>query len=132
MVGLDRRREVMSKKQSMLALALALGLFWAGSQSALWAQSTFGTLLGTVKDTSGAVIPDATVVVTNTDEGSSRSVTTDVKGNYELADAKPGHYTVKVSKSGFRTAEVTGLVLTARQTLRADVSEPGRGYPICD
>jgi len=112
----------MSRKQSMLALALALGLFWAGSQSALWAQSTFGTLLGTVKDTSGAVIPDATVVVTNTDEGSSRSVTTDVKGNYELADVKPGHYTVKVSKSGFRTAEVTGLVLTARQTLRADVA----------
>jgi Carboxypeptidase regulatory-like domain len=86
------------------------------------AQSTFGTLLGTVKDASGAVVPGAKVVITNTDEGSSRTTTTDPSGNYTLVDAKPGHYSVAVSKSGFQSSQVTGLVLTARQTLRADVT----------
>lgn len=107
-------------------LALGAGVAFAcalvGAPAALRAQSTFGTLLGTVKDTSGAVIPGASVIVTNTDEGSTRSATTDESGNYELVDTKAGHYSVRVSKSGFQTSQVTGLTLTARQTLRADVT----------
>ncbi|MCL5005454.1 MAG: carboxypeptidase-like regulatory domain-containing protein [Acidobacteria bacterium] len=89
---------------------------------ALRAQSTFGTLLGTVKDASRAVIPGAKVVIKNTDEGSLRTVETDASGNYELVDAQPGHYSVVVSKPGFQTSQVTGLLLTSRQTLRADVT----------
>lgn len=111
----------MQKRLYLLAAGLALGFIIAGSSSALRAQSTFGTLLGTVTDTSGAVVPNATVTITNTEEGSSRSVTTDTKGNYELVDAKPAHYAVKVTKAGFQSSEVTGLNLAARQTLRADV-----------
>ena len=88
----------------------------------LLGQSTFGTILGTVKDASGAVVPGAKVLITNTDEGSARTTTTDSSGNYTLVDAKPGHYTVAVSKSGFQGANVTGLELTARQALRADVT----------
>lgn len=114
----------MSKRLSILAVGLALGLIFTGSPSALRAQSTFGTLLGTVKDKTGAVVPGASVLITNTDEGSSRNVTTDANGDYELVDVKPGHYSVSVSKAGFQTSKVTGLTLTARQTLRVDVNLP--------
>lgn len=112
----------MSKRNVVVVSVFVLGLYFAGSPAALRAQSTFGTMLGTVKDDSGAVVPGAKVVITDVDEGSSRSVTSDTSGNYELVDAKPGHYAVKVSKTGFETSDLTGLVLTARQTLRADVT----------
>ena len=102
-------------------LLLAGGVFLASSAS-LWGQSTFGTILGTVKDTSGGVVPDAKVVLTNTDENSSRSTTTDTRGNYEIVDVQPGHYTVSVTKQSFETFKISGLVLTARQTLRADAN----------
>ncbi|MGH9398074.1 MAG: carboxypeptidase regulatory-like domain-containing protein [Terriglobia bacterium] len=114
----------MLKSFLKFAVCVACGIVLLGCLTPLRAQSTFGTLLGTVKDTTGAVVPGAKVVITNTDEGSSRSVTSDASGNYELVDVKPGRYTVSVSKAGFQTSQVTGLVLTARQTLRADVALP--------
>lgn len=105
-----------------LFAVLLLGAMVAVFSGTLRAQSTFGTLLGTVKDASGAVVPGAQVLITNTDEGSSRTTATDASGNYTLVDAKPGHYTVAVSKLGFQASQVTGLELTARQALRADVT----------
>ncbi|HEV2417362.1 MAG TPA: TonB-dependent receptor [Terriglobia bacterium] len=114
----------MSKRNVVVVTVLALGLYFAGLPVALRAQSTFGTVIGTVKDASGAIVPEATVVITNTDEGTARTVTSDASGNYELVDVKPGHYSVSVTKTGFQRSDVTGLVLSARQTLRADVSLP--------
>jgi Carboxypeptidase regulatory-like domain len=108
-------------RNRLFGLLLLGGLLVAFSGT-LQAQSTSGTVLGTVKDASGAVIPGAKVTVTNTDEGSSRVTTTDSSGNYTVVDAKPGHYSVMVSKAGFQSSQITGLLLTARQTLRADAS----------
>lgn len=108
-------------RNRFLSVLLVGSLIFAFSER-LRAQSTLGTLLGTVKDTSGAVVPNAKVVITDTDEGSSRTASTDARGNYTVVDAKPGHYAVSVSKPGFQSAEVTGLSLTACQTLRADVT----------
>jgi hypothetical protein len=87
-----------------------------------WAQSTLGTILGTVTDSSGGVVPNATVKITNIDEGTSRTLMTDKTGNYAAVDSKPGHYTVEVSNAGFETSLMTGLELVARQTLRVDAS----------
>ena len=75
------------------------------------AQSTFGTLEGTVTDTCGAVVPNATVKVINTDEGTSRTLTTDASGNYEDVDVKAGHYAVEASNAGFKTTRVDGIEL---------------------
>lgn len=108
--------------RNRLFAALLLGGMLIALSGTLRAQSTSGTLLGTVIDASKAVVPKVKVVITNTDEGTSRTVTTDTRGNYLLVDAKPGHYSNVVSKHGFRTAQITGLLLTARQTLRADVT----------
>ena len=86
------------------------------------AQSTFGTLEGTVTDASGAVVPNATVTIINTDENTSRTVTTDASGNYTAVDLKAGHYSVEVSNAGFKTTRVDGIELGARQTLRVDAA----------
>lgn len=98
----------------VLAIALSCGMALA--------QSTFGTLEGTVTDTSGAVVPNATVTITNTDENTSRTVTTDASGNYTAVDLKAGHYSVEVGVAGFKTTRVDGIELSARQTLRVDAS----------
>ena len=78
-----------------------LGVFLfvaAVSAGAAFGQSTFGTILGTVADASGAVIGNATVKIINTDESTSRTLTTDASGNYEDVDVKAGHYSVEVEQ----------------------------------
>ncbi|MGB9408059.1 MAG: carboxypeptidase regulatory-like domain-containing protein, partial [Terracidiphilus sp.] len=88
----------------------------------LLAQSTQSTILGTVKDTTGAVIPNAEVVVTNVDKGLSMAYRTDGSGNYQALELIPGTYKVQVAKAGFETPLIEGLQLTARQQLRVDVT----------
>jgi hypothetical protein len=85
-----------------------------------YAQSTFGVVLGVVKDSSGGVVSSATVKLTNTAENSTREVTSDTNGNYEFQNVKAGPYMVSVGAAGFRTFNTTNLVLDARQTLRVD------------
>jgi len=105
-------------KASIVRFVMAL-LLMAGSALA---QSTLGTILGTVRDSSGAVIPNASVKVTNTDEGASQQATTDSNGNYLVLNQKPAHYSVEVTQSGFQTKTTTELRLIARQELRVDVT----------
>lgn len=90
------------------------------------AQSTFGTIVGTVKDASGAIVAGASVTVTNTAENTARHLTSDKFGNYQAVDVKPGVYTVQVSRAGFAVQTVSAIELGARQTLRIDVTlKPG-------
>lgn len=100
----------------LCVLLLSSGSFF------LHAQSTLGTVRGTVRDSSGAIVTNASVKITNLDEGTSRTIETDSFGNYEVLNAKPARYEVEVSKSGFDTKTISGLELIARQTLRADVT----------
>ncbi len=91
------------------------------SSGVTFAQSTLGTILGTVTDQTGAVIANAEVRITSTDEGTLRTLTTDTSGNFEAVNSKPGRYLVEASNPGFKTASVPGVELGARQTLRVDV-----------
>lgn len=84
------------------------------------AQSTFGTMLGAVKDSSGGAIANATVKITNVDENTTRTVTSDSSGNYEAVNMKPGRYRVDVSAPGFETFTISEVSLVARQSLRVD------------
>ena len=99
--------------------ALLLSLTFSGSALA---QSTFGTILGTVKDNSGGVVPGAVVRLTNTDENTGHDVTTNGNGDYEFLNTLPAHYELTVKNAGFETFTVTGLLLVARQTLRVDAT----------
>lgn len=86
------------------------------------AQSTFGTLLGTVRDSSGSVVPNATVKITNVDENSVRTIQTNSNGDYEAVNSKPGRYKIEITASGFQIFSTSEFTLTARQTLRVDAA----------
>ncbi|MBL8188893.1 MAG: carboxypeptidase regulatory-like domain-containing protein, partial [Acidobacteria bacterium] len=86
------------------------------------AQSIFGTLLGTVRDSSGSVVPNATVKITNIDENSVRSIQTNSNGDYEAVNSKPGRYKIEITASGFQIFSTSEITLTARQTLRVDAT----------
>jgi len=84
------------------------------------AQSTQGTILGTVKDTSGSVIPAAEIKITNQDEGAILSYSSDDNGNFLIPDLKPGHYRIEVQKDGFKAEVHNDVQLLARQEVREE------------
>src|SRR5438270_6371703 len=72
-----------------------------------WAQKDTGAITGTVRDASKAVIPAATVRVTDVDRGAELVVTTNAAGEYVASPLKVGRYTITVEKAGFKKT-VTG------------------------
>lgn len=92
---------------------------WSLTISA-FAQVTTGTIVGTVQEQSGAVIPGARVTVTNTEKGTSLVFTTDQNGYYNAPFLIPGTYQVSVAKSGFQTAVRSGIVLQVDQQVKVD------------
>ncbi len=99
---------------SLIMLTSALGV-----RQPVHAQTT-GTILGTVEDQSGAVIPGALVTVTNLATGLERSVKTDDNGNYNFTLLPVGIYRVKCEKEGFKTAVKNNVVLQVAQRLKLD------------
>jgi Carboxypeptidase regulatory-like domain/TonB dependent receptor len=88
---------------------------------AVYAQGTnLGTIRGTVTDPNGAVIPSASVQITDKATGLSRDLTTNGDGNFEAAALKPGRYEVAVTVTGFKKT-VVELVLSGSETIRADI-----------
>jgi outer membrane receptor protein involved in Fe transport len=106
----------MTRKLLLLLGALCAFAFQAG------AQSTYGVILGNVKDPTGAAISRAKVKITQTDENASREAETNDEGAYEFQNVEPGPYLVTVTSPGFKTFSATNLLLVARQRLRVDAS----------
>ena len=109
------------------ALALMGGALWLLAVGPVArAQVVNATVLGTVKDTSGSVVPNATVVVTNTQTGVSRSVVADTAGDYAVRALLPGAYTVSAEFQGFKKTVLTGITLNVDQEARIDITlSPG-------
>ncbi len=95
-------------KLKWLLISLVLTLCGVFSLSAL-AQETTGGLQGTVKDPSGAVVPNAKVVVTGSSLVGSKEIDTDASGYYRFANLPPGTYTITVTTKGFKTLKREGL-----------------------
>ena len=91
----------------------ALGFF--GGLMPAWAQGGTGTIRGQVTDPAGGSIPGA-VVSANNGHGTSRSATTDVRGEYVLGILPPGAYTVRVSAKGFALAERSDVAVGSGAT----------------
>ncbi|MEW5978762.1 MAG: TonB-dependent receptor [Acidobacteriota bacterium] len=85
------------------------------------AQSTFGTLIGTVTDSSGAVVVGATVVITNQRTQATRTILTDTAGSYQAANLDAGVYHLATEATGFQRQNRKDIELLARQTVRLDV-----------
>ena len=99
-------------------LAGTTALILLGSCAAM-AQSTFGTVLGTVHDASGAVVAKCAVAVDNTGTGAHRATLTDAQGDYSIPNLEPGTYKITMSAAGFQ-AFSSQIELTARETVRLD------------
>lgn len=98
---------------------LALMMLLVGSSLA-WAQGERGAINGTVEDTSGAVIPGATVVATEAGTGiQTRTITTSASV-YRLVALSPGAYTITITRPGFRTAVQDNVNLHVAETLAAN------------
>jgi len=89
--------------------------------SHLCAQSTFGSIVGVLRDPSGAVVSAAAIAIRDIDANTVRSVTSDGEGLYEILNLKPGRYEITAAKNGFATAKIAEALLEGRQTLRADL-----------
>jgi hypothetical protein len=82
------------------------------------AQSTFGSIRGTVQDASGAAIPGTQLVLHNVDENTDRTFTTDSSGSFLFENIKAGKYSLKAHHEGFADTLTSGIVVEARQDLR--------------
>ena len=76
----------------------------------LFAQNT-ASIAGTVKDSSGSVLPGVTVTSTQTDTGLTRTVVSDEAGRYTISNLPVGPYRLEFMLQGFRTSVQTGIVL---------------------
>jgi hypothetical protein len=84
-------------------------------------QVLYGTLVGTVEDPSGGVLPGALVTATNTATGQVRETRTDDRGSYLFPDLQPGTYDIRVAQQGFATFQRSGAVVPINATVRVDV-----------
>lgn len=83
----------------------------------LAAQTTSGSIGGTVEDPQGAAVPEATVIVTNPEEGTSRTMVTDSLGRFVVPDLQPGRYTVTVKSQGFKELVRPDVILNGNTNL---------------
>ncbi|MEO8573528.1 MAG: TonB-dependent receptor [Pyrinomonadaceae bacterium] len=93
----------------------------------LAAQSNTGSITGVVTDPNGAVIPNATVTVTNQGTNEARTVQTDEEGRYDVPSLPTGIYTVEATGSGFTSTSVKDLRLAVGERARADIGMTAAG-----
>lgn len=103
-----------------LGVVVVLG-FFGGTSFRVWGQAITGDILGTVRDTSGAVVPGAKIVLTQTATGVEFTASTNSGGNYLFAQLKPAVYSVKASKQGFEATTISGIDLLLGQRPRVDI-----------
>ena len=85
-------------------------------------QTNFGRISGTVTDSSGAVIPNATVTIRNSATNLERTAATDGEGFYTVTNLPVGNYTVSVEQTGFKKSVQTGNVLAADTRLTVNIT----------
>jgi Carboxypeptidase regulatory-like domain len=104
------------------AFQLALSVFCVlAFCKASYGQSTFGTVLGTVKDPSGSFVPMAMVELMNTGTSAVRSTVTNTDGGYEFVNTEIGNYKLSVNAPGFQKTEYQAFDVAARATVRVDI-----------
>jgi hypothetical protein len=94
-------------------------LLWTSTASA---QNIFGSIVGSVLDTTGAAVSGATVTATNNGTGAKRSVTTDGSGDYQVLSLPPGAYTVDVESTGFKRFTRDQIDVAVDQAARINVT----------
>src|SRR5690349_3055254 len=106
----------------MSSQSILKGIFViALTATALYGQSTMATITGLVMDSSGAIIPNAVVVATNTATGVRAQTVSSSTGNYVIPSLQVGSYEVSVSVTGFKNWTHSGINLATNDNARIDV-----------
>ena len=113
---MSNRRGASLALRIILVVACALSLCLAA-----YAQSTFGSVQGTVKDPSGSIVPGAKLELVNTGTNAVRTATSGSGGNYQFSNIDVGNYKLRVDAPGFQKAEYQAFDLAGRETKHIDV-----------
>ncbi len=114
-----------STRSRFMGLVLKLSLLAVlviGATAPLTAQTFYGSILGTVTDSAGAVIPGANTTLTNQGTQERRTVPTDTTGNYRYVNLIPGSYRLDVEKDGFKHMARPDIVVQVQSDVRIDVA----------
>jgi len=87
-----------------------------------WGQNVYGTIAGTVTDTSGAAVANASVTLTNLDNAQKHSIETDASGNYTFVSILPGRYKLEGEKTGFKKFLREPIEVQIESGLRVDIA----------
>jgi hypothetical protein len=115
--SLSHRSNTVPKRYLTSALLVLLALYCL-SVPRLEAQSTFGSIRGTVQDSSGAAIPETQITLHSIEENTDRTVTSDATGSYAFENVLANSYSIRARHDGFAETVVGGITLAARQDLR--------------
>jgi hypothetical protein len=108
-----------------ILLFTGMGVVFAGTASAQLATQT--ALVGTVTDSSGSVVPGATVVAVDTGTQDTYETTTNGQGYYNIQFVRIGRYDITVTLPGFQTFKVTSVDVSTNQIVRRDAVLPVGG-----
>lgn len=105
-------------RTGFLCAAIAIG----AASAVLFGQAVNGSVVGSITDNSGAVVPSANVTITDVNTSVSHQAQTDGSGYYSFPDVAPGTYKVTVEKEGFATSVRSGVEVPVNATVRVDVA----------
>src|SRR3954470_8930807 len=100
---------------ALMALVLLFGTAWSSQGQVL-----YGSIVGTVEDPSGSVVPKATVTVVNKQTGAIRETAADEAGRFSILTLPAGAYDLKVTATGFRQLTKTDIEVAINTVSRAD------------
>ena len=92
------------------------------ARTTTYAQSTFGSVVGTVIDASGSAVPDTTVALTNLGTNEKRTQPTNGDGLYQFVNVTPGQYSVQVQKPGFKRVLRSPIAVETQSTSKIDIA----------
>ncbi len=120
------RQPLAPTRRSLPLLALLTAVLTLGIVPGLYAQAATGTILGNVKDKTGAPVPGATITATNLNTGAARTTVSDADGQYTLPLLPLGTYRVQAELAGFKNFVQNGIALEVGRNARVDAMlEPG-------
>jgi len=129
-------RRVGIRLRSFETFVTAIVGFIALPTCLVFAQLPTGTVLGVVKDPSGAVVPGASITLTNTDTALTRTGASTEDGSYRFPALPVGHYRLEVMKEGFSALTRTGITLEVGQEATIDlileVGSPGETVTVAE
>jgi hypothetical protein len=104
----------------VLRLLIAITIALSALPSVVYAQVLYGSVVGNVKDQSGAAVPGATVTITSKETNQVRTATTNEEGGYSVPNVQSGTYEVRVSRDGFRPTVENNVAVTINSVARVD------------